>query len=105
MTSLPSSPSPPIIRPVSMPDPSSSTPEQPFSPDVRRRRREGWIILATAVAVVAFAVFEARLPQSAGAGSLGSDAVLVALINLNLILLVLLVFLIGRNIIKLVFER
>ena len=88
-----------------MPDPSAQTPAQAFAPDVRRRRREGWIILATAIAVVAFAVFEARLPQSAGAGSLGNDAVLVALINLNLILLVLLVFLVGRNIIKLVFER
>src|SRR6185436_13324674 len=35
----------------------------------------------------------------------GSDAVLVALINLNLILLVLLVFLVARNLLKLVFER
>jgi two-component system nitrogen regulation sensor histidine kinase NtrY len=72
---------------------------------VRRRRREGWIIIATALAVVSFALFETRLPQSAGSGSLGIDAVLVALINLNLILLVLLVFLVGRNIAKLIFER
>jgi two-component system nitrogen regulation sensor histidine kinase NtrY len=72
---------------------------------VRRRRREGWIIIATALAVVVFALFETRLPQSVGSGSAGIDAVLVALINLNLILLVLLVFLVGRNIVKLIFER
>jgi two-component system, NtrC family, nitrogen regulation sensor histidine kinase NtrY len=72
---------------------------------VRRRRREGWIIIATALAVVGFALFETRLPQSGGSGSFGIDAVLVALINLNLILLVLLVFLVGRNIVKLIFER
>ena len=72
---------------------------------MRRRRREGWIILATALAVVVFALVETRFPQSTGTGSLGSDAVLVALINLNLILLVLLVFLVGRNIVKLIFER
>src|SRR5215471_2907750 len=73
--------------------------------DVRRRRREGIIILATALAVVTFALVETRLPQFAGRGSLGTDAVLVLLININLILLVLLVFLVGRNIVKLILDR
>jgi two-component system nitrogen regulation sensor histidine kinase NtrY len=72
---------------------------------VRRRRREVWIILATALAVVVFALVETRIPQSTSAGSVAADTVLVALINLNLILLVLLVFLVGRNIVKLIFER
>ena len=72
--------------------------------DVRRRRREGLIILLTAFAVVAFALFETRLPQFSG-GSLGTDAVLVLLIDLNLILLALLVFLVGRNIVKLILDR
>ena len=61
--------------------------------------------MLTACAVVAFAVFETRLPQFAGSGSLGTDAILVLLINLNLILLVLLVFLVGRNIVKLFLDR
>jgi two-component system, NtrC family, nitrogen regulation sensor histidine kinase NtrY len=87
-----------------MPGKSDSSPAGAMSPEVRRRRREGWIILATALAVVGFALFEARLPQSANT-SPGLDIVLVALVNLNLILLVLLVFLVGRNIIKLIFER
>ncbi len=73
--------------------------------DVRRRRREGLIILLTALAVVAFALFETRLPQFASGGSLATDAILVLLINLNLILLVLLVFLVGRNIVKLILDR
>src|SRR5262245_8698791 len=73
--------------------------------DARRRRREGLIILLTAFAVVAFAIFETRLPQFAGSSSLGTDAILVLLINLNLILLVLLVFLVGRNIVKLILDR
>src|SRR5262245_65253514 len=62
--------------------PASTTAHQA---DVRRRRREGIIILATALAVVTFALVETRLPQFAGRGSLGTDAVLVLLINLNLI--------------------
>src|SRR6516165_6931112 len=82
--------------------PASTTAHQG---DARRRRREGYIILATALAVVAFALVETRLPQFAGRGSFGTDAVLVGLINLNLILLVLLVFLVGRNIVKLMLDR
>jgi two-component system, NtrC family, nitrogen regulation sensor histidine kinase NtrY len=87
-----------------MPDGSDATPTG-ASPEVQRRRREGWIILVTAVAVVLFAVVETRMPPSSAGLSLGSDAVLVALINLNLILLALLVFLVGRNIVKLVLDR
>ena len=88
-----------------MPGPSDSPPAQAAAPESRRRRLEGLIIIATAVAVVLFAVFEFHLPQSPGTGSVGTNAVLVVLINLNLILLILLVFLVGRNIVKLIFER
>src|SRR5690349_15873111 len=83
----------------SVPTPGASPPE------VRRRRREIALIAGIIVAVVLLAVFQFRLPQSFGSGSLGTDAVLIALIDLNLILLVLLVFLVGRNIAKLIFER
>jgi two-component system nitrogen regulation sensor histidine kinase NtrY len=88
-----------------MPAESDPTPARARAPEVRRRRREVLIIVATALAVLGFAIFEFRLPQSSGADSVFGDAVLVALINLNLILLVLLVFLVGRNIMKLIFER
>src|SRR5262249_30205473 len=75
------------------------------SADARRRRREGLIIMLTALAVVALAGFQTPLPQVARRGSLGTDAILVLLININLILLVLLVFLVGRNIVKLILDR
>ena len=88
-----------------MPGPSDLSPSWAVSPEVRRRRRETWIIAGIIAAVILLAVFQFRLPQSLGTGSLGTDAVLIALIDLNLILLVLLVFLVGRNIAKLIFER
>jgi two-component system nitrogen regulation sensor histidine kinase NtrY len=88
-----------------MPAEPDSTPDRGLAPEVRRRRREGWIILATSLAVVAFALVEIRLPLATESSSLGTDAILVALINLNLILLVLLVFLVGRNIVKLILDR
>src|SRR5216110_524657 len=83
-----------------MPGPSDPSPPWAPTPEVRRRRREGWIIAGIIVAVVLLAIAQFRLPQS-----LGTDAMLIGLINVNLILLVLLVFLVGRNIAKLVFER
>jgi two-component system nitrogen regulation sensor histidine kinase NtrY len=87
-----------------MPDTLEAPPEVQAT-EARRRRREAALILLTALAVVAFAVFETRLPQFTNGATLGTDAVLVLLINLNLILLVLLVFLVGRNIVKLFLDR
>jgi two-component system nitrogen regulation sensor histidine kinase NtrY len=71
----------------------------------RRQRREGLIILAAAIGVFAFAFFQARLPQVSDSHDLASNVLFVFLINLNIILLVLLVFLVGRNLIKLFYER
>jgi two-component system, NtrC family, nitrogen regulation sensor histidine kinase NtrY len=70
-----------------------------------QRRREGLIILCTALTVLLFAFFETRLPQFSGTNSLSNNVIFFLLINLNIILLVLLVFLVARNLLKLVFER
>jgi two-component system nitrogen regulation sensor histidine kinase NtrY len=74
-------------------------------PNKRRQRWEGILILATALGVCLFAFFQARLPQLSDSHNLASNIVFVFLINLNIILLVLLVFLVGRNLIKLFYER
>lgn len=87
-----------------MPDGSEQTPPG-ASPEVRRRRREGWFILAAPIAVVLFAVFLTRMPPSVTGKSLGSDATLVLLINVSLIGLAIIVILVGRNIVKLILDR
>ncbi len=71
----------------------------------RRRWREMLIILATFLAVVLLFYVETR-PPSVGPqpGSL-SDGIIVGLLQVNLILLVLLIFLVGRNVVKLVLDR
>ncbi|MGH7961248.1 MAG: HAMP domain-containing protein, partial [Candidatus Binatia bacterium] len=71
----------------------------------RRQHREGIIILAAAFGVFLFAFFQTRLPQLSENHNLTSNILFVLLINLNIILLVLLVFLVGRNLIKLFYER
>jgi two-component system, NtrC family, nitrogen regulation sensor histidine kinase NtrY len=76
-----------------------------LSPDEqRRRRREAVIIAATAVLFLAFAIFETRLPQFTNSSSLSGNIIFFLLMNLNVILLVLLVFLVTRNLVKLIFE-
>lgn len=73
--------------------------------EAKRRRREGLVILITTLMVLAFAFFEIQLPDVSPEYSLGSNIAFFILINVNVILLVLLVFLVVRNLIKLIFER
>ena len=90
----------------------SKTPEndQPLTDtlnldETRRRKREGLAILITSLVVVAFALFEVQLPDVSSEYSLRNNIVFFLLININIILLIFLVFLVVRNLVKLLFER
>jgi two-component system nitrogen regulation sensor histidine kinase NtrY len=71
----------------------------------KRRKREGLVILVTALMVAALIYFEVQLPDVAPEYSLGNNVVFFLLINVNIILLGLLVFLVVRNLVKLVVEH
>lgn len=71
----------------------------------KRRKREGLVILITSLMVLAFAYFEVQLPDVSPEYSLGNNIIFFLLININIIFLILLVFLVVRNLVKLVFER
>ena len=71
----------------------------------KRRRREGWVILIAALMILLFAFFEDILPDVAADYSLTSNIAFFLLVNINIILLVLLVFLVARNLLKLVLDR
>jgi two-component system nitrogen regulation sensor histidine kinase NtrY len=73
--------------------------------EVKRRKREALVILITTLMVLAFAYFEVQLPEASPEYSLGNNVIFFLLININIILLILLVFLVVRNLVKLVFER
>ena len=73
--------------------------------EARRRRREALIITATAVVFLIFALFETRLADFSNSSSFSGNVTFFLLINLNLILLVLLTFLVTRNLVKLFLER
>jgi two-component system, NtrC family, nitrogen regulation sensor histidine kinase NtrY len=71
----------------------------------RRQRWEGLLILATALGAFLLVSLQARLPEFSDGHNLANNVIFVLLIDLNIILLVLLVFLVGRNLIKLFYER
>jgi two-component system nitrogen regulation sensor histidine kinase NtrY len=70
-----------------------------------RRRRERIVILITLVAMAAITYVETQVARLAGDQPLGSSILIFALINLNAILLLLLLFLVFRNVVKLMMER
>jgi two-component system nitrogen regulation sensor histidine kinase NtrY len=71
----------------------------------KRRKREGIVILVTALMVAALIFFEVQLPDVTPEYSLGSNIIFFLLININIILLGLLVFLVVRNLVKLVVDH
>ena len=73
--------------------------------EAKRRKREGIVIAVAALMVAALIFFEVQSPDISLENSLGSNIIFFFIININIILLVLLVFLVVRNLVKLVFER
>lgn len=73
--------------------------------EVRRQRRERYIILAVAILIVLLTYIETHISSISSNIPVGSNILVFGLININIILLVLLVYLVLRNFVKLVFER
>jgi two-component system, NtrC family, nitrogen regulation sensor histidine kinase NtrY len=69
------------------------------------RRREAFLFAAALLASFFFLMFETRLPPFTSNQTLSQSVVFFLLINLNIVLILLVVFLLGRNILKLVVER
>jgi two-component system nitrogen regulation sensor histidine kinase NtrY len=71
----------------------------------RKRKRELFLIIGLALLVVGVTYQMLHLPQLSNQVPIGSNILLFSIININLILLVLLSFLVIRNLVKLLFER
>ncbi len=69
----------------------------------RRRRREAAIIFSAGSGVLLFALWEIRRPGAHASAS--GNVVSFLLVNLNIVLVLLLVFLVLRNLVKLYFDR
>jgi two-component system nitrogen regulation sensor histidine kinase NtrY len=73
--------------------------------DHAKRRRERWAIGIVAVLVAVLTFFEAHLAAVGGAVTFSSNIIIFALINLNVIFVVLLIFLVTRNVFKILLDR
>ncbi len=71
----------------------------------RRRRRERWLIAIVSIAIAGFTYMEVRLSRFSGGLPVTNNLLFFGLVNVNVILTLLLVFLVFRNVAKLVFDR
>lgn len=71
----------------------------------RRRWREGTLIVLVAALFIALVILQTRLPEFTNSATLTGNVIFFLLINLNIILVVVFVFLVARNLVKLLVER
>jgi two-component system nitrogen regulation sensor histidine kinase NtrY len=76
-----------------------------FIKERNRRRRERRIILITLPLIVLLTYLESHFLRFGGDLPVAGSIVILALMNINVILLLLLLYLITRNVVKLLFER
>jgi two-component system nitrogen regulation sensor histidine kinase NtrY len=76
-----------------------------LSPDEKRRRNELLIIGVISVLIVILTAVEMKIPQVGGMIPIANNIIVFSLININIILILLLIFLVIRNLVKLLFER
>jgi two-component system nitrogen regulation sensor histidine kinase NtrY len=79
--------------------------EKELSPDSRRRRNELLIIGIISVLIIILTTIEMKIPQVGGMIPIGNNIIFLTLFNINIILILLLIFLVIRNLVKLIFER
>jgi two-component system nitrogen regulation sensor histidine kinase NtrY len=87
------------------PNKKQETNEMMESREARRRRRERKIILVTIVIIVVLTFIMSHLSSRETIIPRFQDVLIFGLININISLVVLLIFLIVRNVVKLVYER
>jgi len=73
--------------------------------ELARRRRERWAIGVLLFLVFALTLIQAYMVASRGTVAFSSNIVIFALINLNVILVVFLIFLVSRNVFKILLDR
>ena len=82
------------------------TPQKPDrTREQSRRRRERIVIIVSLVLIVLLTYLESHFLQFGSKLPMGSNVIIFALMNINVILLLLLVYLVTRNVVKLIFER
>ena len=80
-------------------------PNSSLAEDDRRRKREGVIIIAIIIVVAVLTFFENRVVHFGADFPVYNTILMFVLININLLLLILLIYLVFRNLVKLLYDR
>ena len=75
------------------------------TPESRRRRNELVIIGIISILIVILTTLETKIPAVGEIVPVGNNIIIFTLININIILILLLIFLVIRNLVKLIFDR
>lgn len=95
-----------LVSPSTRPNSAAQAAGSALADDERkRRRRESWLIVLAAVVFLGLAWWEISRDPVRDTGPLSSNVISFLLINVNLLLLILLIFLVTRNVVKLIWER
>lgn len=70
-----------------------------------RRRRERYIIIIISFLIITLTLLESYFSKTRGKIPITNNLLVYFLLNINILLLILLVFLVIRNVVKLIFER
>ena len=73
--------------------------------EFKKRKRERIIIFITVIFIIGLTYLESHLAHIEELAPISSEVLIFGLININVILIILLIFLIVRNVVKLIFER
>jgi two-component system nitrogen regulation sensor histidine kinase NtrY len=76
-----------------------------LSSESRRKRNELVIIGVISILIILLTAIEMKIPQVGGKIPIANNIIIFSLININIILILLLIFLVIRNLVKLIFER
>ena len=94
------------MEPASKPTRASPEARAQIATEERRRRRRDWRLAALALAVLALLLsVEREVLTRAHSLPLASDTLLLALLNASVVLIGVLVFLLSRNVVKLIVDR
>src|ERR1035437_7840093 len=73
--------------------------------EIRKRKRESFIIAISLIFIIALTWAEIHLAKLRAAVQLGNKIIIFGLINIIILLIILLVYLVFRNVVKLLLER
>lgn len=76
-----------------------------LSSEEKRRRNEIIIIGIISILIIILTTIEMKIPQVGRSIPIANNIIIFTLININIILILLLIFLVIRNLVKLLFER